>query len=218
MPESFETRERAMRELERIDEIAAPDRATLENDPSAELANRARELLERLESKSLSPAALRMLRGIEVLERAGTAEAIEVLHRLAKGDPAARQTKEAQAASGQTATSPAAQMATAKGNRSRFQIAVECIPSMHVPGVSPEGRTVSVHLPVHRKQTVVLPVAAEGSLCKGIARNGTLHPAGWPCGTASKGAGNPARIGDNESGPPRWSCRISSRQAGRVRA
>jgi hypothetical protein len=103
--DEFASREEATSELIKLGEAAAPAlQCALEADPGLELKRRAQKILQQLESKrsleSKAPSAsfLRMLRAIEVLERAGTPEATEVLRDIAEGEPAARLTKEAQAA------------------------------------------------------------------------------------------------------------------------
>jgi WD40 repeat protein len=95
----FADREKAMRELADLGEVAVPHvRRALEGAPSPELSRRAGRLLEPFEKPVLSLAALQGLRGIEALERAATPEAKQVLRSLADGAPEARLTREAKAA------------------------------------------------------------------------------------------------------------------------
>jgi hypothetical protein len=89
-------REKAGRELEKLGDLAVP--ALREEWKRAEvLENRRRleALLEKLEREEWSPASLRTLRAIEVLERIGTPGARRLLRRLAEGAPEARLTREA---------------------------------------------------------------------------------------------------------------------------
>jgi RNA polymerase sigma factor (sigma-70 family) len=99
--EDFAVRERATQELETLGEAAADAcRKALEAASSAE----SRRRLERLVSKqaremgTLSPERLRTLRALGILERAGTAEARELLEALANGGPGSLLTREAKAA------------------------------------------------------------------------------------------------------------------------
>jgi WD40 repeat protein len=99
--DEFTVREKASRELEALGEgAAAACHKALEGHPSAE----ARRRLERLRNKQLremvqtSPDRLRSLRALEILERAGTAEARQLLKNLAAGAAGARLTREARAA------------------------------------------------------------------------------------------------------------------------
>jgi RNA polymerase sigma factor (sigma-70 family) len=94
---AFAVRERAERELEGLGELAAPAlKEALEKNPSAELRRRAERLLDRLAEP---PADQRAgLRAVEVLERAATPEARQLLERLARGAPVARLSREARAA------------------------------------------------------------------------------------------------------------------------
>jgi hypothetical protein len=55
-------------------------------------------LLEQIENEVPSPEALGTLRAMEVLEHWGTAEARQILERLAQGIPEARVTREAKEA------------------------------------------------------------------------------------------------------------------------
>jgi WD40 repeat protein len=95
----YAARQQAVRELEKLGDLAESAlRAALEGEPSLELRRRVEALLEKLEAPVTSPEALRALRAVEALERAGTAEARAVLARLAGGAPSARLTRDAQAA------------------------------------------------------------------------------------------------------------------------
>jgi WD40 repeat protein len=103
--DDFATREKATKELASLGEAAAPAlRQALKDKPNAEVRKRATALLEKIETvreeerKGRAHPAVRMLRAVEVLERAGTPEAAKVLGELADGDPTARLTTEAQAA------------------------------------------------------------------------------------------------------------------------
>jgi WD40 repeat protein len=103
--DDFATRENATRELEKLGDagVAALQR-TLKEKPTPEVAMRVRRILEviknphRERTERLSLTGLQTLRGIEVLERVGTAEAKEVLRRIAGGEVSASPTREAQAA------------------------------------------------------------------------------------------------------------------------
>ncbi|HKB04258.1 MAG TPA: sigma-70 family RNA polymerase sigma factor [Gemmataceae bacterium] len=93
---SFRTREEATAELGRLADLAAPAlRDLLRRSPSPESARRAEALLGRLAWNVQAPLVARVL---EVLERAGSPAARGLLEELAKGDPAARQTRDAKAA------------------------------------------------------------------------------------------------------------------------
>jgi hypothetical protein len=99
--ERFTVRDQAEKELEQLGEVAgAACRQALAKQPSLETRRR----LERLREKQVrttwspSPEGLRRLRALEVLERAGTAKAREVLAIVAGGAPEARFTQEAKAA------------------------------------------------------------------------------------------------------------------------
>jgi hypothetical protein len=94
----FSARERAARELRQLGELAAPAlRQALEGRPSLEVRRRVLELLDGLNGPVTSPAELRVLRLVEVLESSGTPEAKRTLEALARGAPEARLTGEAQA-------------------------------------------------------------------------------------------------------------------------
>jgi WD40 repeat protein len=96
--DTFDVRQKAFRELRGLHEQAAPAlRKALKGTPSAELARQARQLLSDLDGPITDPERLRPLRAVEVLERLGTPAAKELLEALAKGDPDARLTQDAQA-------------------------------------------------------------------------------------------------------------------------
>jgi RNA polymerase sigma factor (sigma-70 family) len=99
--DEFATREKASRELEALGERAADAcRKALAGAPSAEARRRLEELFAQIthQTDQPSPERLRMLRALEILERAGTADARSVLEVLARGAPGARLTEEAKAA------------------------------------------------------------------------------------------------------------------------
>jgi len=91
----FAERRKAEQELARIAESARPALLqTLAAKPSLEVRRRAEGLLERLDPLQ-SLDCLRTLRALEVLENIGSAEAEQLLERLAAGAPQARLTQEA---------------------------------------------------------------------------------------------------------------------------
>jgi RNA polymerase sigma factor (sigma-70 family) len=99
--DEFTVREKANQDLEALGEAAvAACRTALKGNPSTE----SRRRLERLLSEQIrdtarpSPERLRTLRALEVLERAGTPEARQLLTTLAKGAPGAWLTREARTA------------------------------------------------------------------------------------------------------------------------
>jgi dipeptidyl aminopeptidase/acylaminoacyl peptidase len=95
--EQFAVRAAAVKELEKLDDRAAPAlREALAGKPSAELRKQVEELLAGLRLVC-SPEVLRRLRAVQVLERIGSPEARRLLEALAKGAPAARETRDAQA-------------------------------------------------------------------------------------------------------------------------
>jgi WD40 repeat protein len=97
--EEFAVRENAMRDLARLGEVAVPHlRQALDGKASPELSWRARRLLSLIEKPVLPLSAVQALRGVEVLERAGTPGARTVLRALSGGAPEARLTREARAA------------------------------------------------------------------------------------------------------------------------
>jgi HEAT repeat protein len=95
--ESFEVREAGDRALAALGDHVEEDlRRDLIENPPLEPRTRLERLLRRLERGT--PDGLRRVRGIEVLERIGSPEAVAVLKRLAAGHAGARQTREASAA------------------------------------------------------------------------------------------------------------------------
>jgi hypothetical protein len=97
--DQFAVRERAMQELEKLGAPAeAALRKVLQGDPSLEVRRRAERLLEKLEARVTSPEVLRTLRALEILEHVGTAEARQVLEKLARGAPEAALTRDAKRA------------------------------------------------------------------------------------------------------------------------
>ena len=95
--EQMEPQDNAIAELEKSLELAdAALRAHLSGKPAAEVRKRIEDLL----SRPLPPAdgdTLRGLRGVEALEKIGTAEARAVIEPLARGAPGARLTQDAAA-------------------------------------------------------------------------------------------------------------------------
>jgi hypothetical protein len=95
----YEVRQRASEELEKLGDLAEPAlRRALEGKPSLEMRQRVEQLVQKLEAPIQEPERLRALRAIEVLEQINTAEARQMLERLAKGAPESRLTQDAQAA------------------------------------------------------------------------------------------------------------------------
>ncbi len=84
--ENSKVREKAFQELTKMGEFAEPAlRVGLAVTPSLEHRLRVVALLDRLKEPITDGGKLRALRSVEVLESAGTAEAIEVLRQLASG-------------------------------------------------------------------------------------------------------------------------------------
>lgn len=92
----FKVRERAYAELAKLGKQVEPAlRAILARKPSLEVQRRVKALLDKPAETGISPAQLRVLRAVTVLEWIGTAEARRVLADLAKGTPGAWETEEA---------------------------------------------------------------------------------------------------------------------------
>jgi hypothetical protein len=97
--DEFAVREQAAGALKDLGESAGPAlRKVLADRPPAEIRRRVEQLLAELDRPEDSPERLRVLRAIEALEHAGTAEARRALERLAGGMPEARTTEEAKQA------------------------------------------------------------------------------------------------------------------------
>jgi RNA polymerase sigma factor (sigma-70 family) len=91
----FAAREKASAELQSLRQLAAPAlRRALSNQPSLESRRRIDKLLAMLSPPSAGE--IRVLRAIEVLERAGTSEAVQLLEALAKGASESPWTRESQ--------------------------------------------------------------------------------------------------------------------------
>jgi WD40 repeat protein len=94
----FAARADAEKELARLDDLAAAAlRQALTNNPSLEVRQRIDKLLQAVGWPLTDADLLRQLRAIEALEHTGTADARQLLRRLADGVPGARLTREAQA-------------------------------------------------------------------------------------------------------------------------
>ncbi|MBI3822265.1 MAG: PD40 domain-containing protein [Planctomycetes bacterium] len=95
----FPVRQKAMREIETLEELAEPGlKKALTATTDAETRRRIQELLDRIESRPASPQLLQALRAIEVLETIGTDDAIALLRTIADGMPGYRGTAAAVAA------------------------------------------------------------------------------------------------------------------------
>jgi WD40 repeat protein len=96
--DSFSDREKAMRELAELGEKALAALHEARAQGTLEQVRRIDLVVERIQTQTLSGARLQALRGVEVLERIGTAEARQLLRELASGTAAALLTREAAAA------------------------------------------------------------------------------------------------------------------------
>lgn len=100
--DDFDVRNRATAELEKLGErVSDALRKEADATTSAEVRRRLKHLLDRVdrvEPFALSGERLRSLRAVRVLEQIGTADACEVLERMAKGAEKARETLAAKAA------------------------------------------------------------------------------------------------------------------------
>jgi hypothetical protein len=96
--DQFAVREKASRALEALGEKAYPLlQKALTDTPPLEMHRRIEKLLGRLNYPLTSPSTIRELRAVEVLEHIGTAEARQVLHKLALGASGSRLTDAAKA-------------------------------------------------------------------------------------------------------------------------
>jgi RNA polymerase sigma factor (sigma-70 family) len=93
--DKFAAREAATRQLTQLgDDVEADLRTALASKPSAEAEKRIKQILDDL-ANAPPPSRLRELRAVWALHLCGTAAARDALAALAKGDPAARLTREA---------------------------------------------------------------------------------------------------------------------------
>jgi len=98
--EQFNVRDTARRELAKYGEVIEPAlQKALTGKPSPEAAKHLESLLTELKGPTSNPEVLRPMRAIQVLERIRSTEARQLLEKLAKGAPLARQTRDAKAAS-----------------------------------------------------------------------------------------------------------------------
>jgi WD40 repeat protein len=96
--DAFDVREKASQELQKMGELAEPALKKLVAAPAPpEVQQRARELLQKLQSGAMTPDRLRELRAIEALEHMDTPEARALLRELAGNTSAARVRLEAAA-------------------------------------------------------------------------------------------------------------------------
>jgi WD40 repeat protein len=94
---NFTKRAISMKELEKLGELAIPAlQKMLAAQISLETRRRAEPLLEELTGRNFTPEQLRTIRVIEVLDRIGTADARQVLQRLAAGAPGSLTTLQAE--------------------------------------------------------------------------------------------------------------------------
>lgn len=95
----YPVREKATQDLQRLEgQAAAALNKALDGKLPPESAKRIQSILDKLDSPVTDPEKLRALRAVEVLERIGTTQAMEVLQYLEQGAPGARLTREAQEA------------------------------------------------------------------------------------------------------------------------
>src|SRR5262245_43412190 len=94
--DEFTARETATRELiRRFDTVEWDVRKALANDPSLEARRRLQRILASNRDKAPSGEVMGPLRAVEVLERIGSREALDLLKRLASGATGACLTREA---------------------------------------------------------------------------------------------------------------------------
>jgi hypothetical protein len=93
---TFSTRQRAMAELEQLDDLAEPAlRQALAGKPTLETRRRLEVLLAKATGLVARPETLRALRAVEVLQSLGTPEARALLETMSKGAPQSRITRAA---------------------------------------------------------------------------------------------------------------------------
>jgi len=96
--DDFAEREKATRELGKLGvQAQGALRKAAKAPPSAEVARRIADLLQKIEGGNQSGEALRQTRALEVLEAVGTPQAKDLLGELAKGAPDVPLTQEAKA-------------------------------------------------------------------------------------------------------------------------
>ena len=94
--DTFRVREEAAKELERLGELAHESmRKALARDLPIETRRRLQALLGKV--NPLTPSQLRSLRALEILEGVGTPEALQIIERLAQGNPDSLATAESRA-------------------------------------------------------------------------------------------------------------------------
>src|SRR5262249_40434905 len=93
----FAARKQATAELERLGREAEPALRKKQTGSSVEARQRIESILTKLEQRAVSGNSLRLLRGLEALEKFGTPEARQVLVKLAAGPGDAWLTLEAKA-------------------------------------------------------------------------------------------------------------------------
>jgi hypothetical protein len=97
--EKFSIRQEATTRLMKVGQQAVPPlKKLLASGPPLEMRRRAEELVDRLTSGTMTTKQLRIIRGVEVLERIGTLQARRLLTALADGGPGELPTLQAQAA------------------------------------------------------------------------------------------------------------------------
>ncbi len=96
--DDFDRRQHATAKLASLGELAGPAlRKAQAAPPSLEAKRRVESLVAKLDPNAVTPARVRAIRTVEVLEYCATAEARTLLQALAKGAAGARLTQEAQA-------------------------------------------------------------------------------------------------------------------------
>ena len=97
--DNFQVRQRAADELQKLGELAQPAlEKVLKGQPNLDTQEaRRRPARQDRHRQGRSPAVLQALRGVEVLGKQGTAEARQILEKIAQGAAGARLTRAAQA-------------------------------------------------------------------------------------------------------------------------